>query len=65
MNEKRFVKFHNLGGTCFIKDNRNETLVCIILPQGRPANQTDAMCDVMLNALNAAVENKKHGETHE
>lgn len=64
MNGKRFVKQSNSAGTYFIQDKKDGTIVCFIMKYGRPQNQTDAMCGVMLKALNDAVENRR-GETHE
>lgn len=64
MKEKRFVKQTSSGGTSFIKDNKDDTVVCILMEFGRPQNQSNAMCDVMLKALNDVVENRR-GECHE
>lgn len=56
--QKRFIKTENLGGTWFIKDSKDASLVCIIQKGQRPLEHTEAMVKVMLAALNNAVERK-------
>lgn len=58
MANRRFVKDSNLAGTWYIRDSKDDTLVCILMKHGRPEKQTEAMCNVMLEALNSAVEKR-------
>lgn len=55
---RRFIKTKSAAGVRFIKDQNDESLVCIVLKSDRPDAHTDAMLDVMLDALNNAVERK-------
>lgn len=58
MANKRFIKGKTLASVWYIKDTKDDTVVCMIMGSGRPEEKTTAMCDVMLNALNRAVEAK-------
>lgn len=51
----RFIKTSSIAGAWFIKDTKDDSMVAIIIKGQRPREKTDAMTDVMLNALNKAV----------
>lgn len=53
--EKRFIPTSNGSGVWFIKDSKDNTLVCIMQKGNRGTEKTRAMMNVMLNALNEAV----------
>lgn len=56
IEKKRFIKTTSLAGVGFIKDQKDESIVAIILKSQRPKEYTEAMTQVMLDALNKAVE---------
>ncbi len=62
MNEKRFISTHNLADVWFIRDTKDDSLVCIMNKGKRGAEKTQAMLKVMLDALNDTVEKAKHYE---
>lgn len=56
--KRRFIKTTSEAGVSFIKDSRDDSIVCIMQKSKRPLEHTEAMLKVMLNALNTAVEAK-------
>ena len=62
MKDKRFVSTQNSANVWFIRDKKDDSLVCIMNKGQRGAEKTRAMMEVMLNALNATVEK---GRGHE
>lgn len=56
--KKRFIKRESFAGAWFIKDTKDDTIVCHVSRSGRPQAHTEAMLNVMLDALNNAVERK-------
>lgn len=52
---QRFILRRSQADAWFIKDQHDESLVCIIQKGKRPQEKTQAMVKVMLDALNAAV----------
>lgn len=56
--KKRFIKRETYAGAWFIKDTKDDSIVCHVSKSGRPQTHTNAMLEVMLNALNNAVERK-------
>lgn len=53
--EKRFTIVKNFGGMRFIKDRKDNTTVATIHGYGREPEKTEAMMNVMLDALNNTV----------
>lgn len=51
---QRFILRRSQADAWFIKDQRDQSLVCIIQKGKRPLEKTQAMVKVMLDALNAA-----------
>lgn len=62
MNEKRFISTNNLADVWFIRDTKDDSLVCIMNKGKRGAEKTKAMMKVMLDALNDTVEKVHHHE---
>ncbi len=62
MNEKRFIATHNLADVWFIRDTKDDSLVCIMNKGKRGVEKTKAMLKVMLDALNDTVEKANHYE---
>ena len=62
MNKKRFISTHNLANVWFIRDTKDDSLVCIMNRGNRGEEKTKAMLQVMLDALNDTVEK---GHQHE
>lgn len=56
--EKRFVFQNSFGGVWHIKDTQDDSVVGLIFNSNRGEDKTKAMINVMVNALNAAVERK-------
>lgn len=51
---ERFIKTTSQSGVRFIKDTKDDSLVCIVQAGKRPPEHTEAMIKVMLDALNRA-----------
>lgn len=62
MKEKRFIATHNLADVWFIRDKKDDSLVCIMNRGKRGEEKTKAMLQVMLDALNDTVEKGQHHE---
>lgn len=58
--EERFIKTKSQAGVSFIKDAKDGSLVAIIQKGKRPEAHTEAMIQVMLDALNQAVKVKRN-----
>lgn len=58
LKRRRFIKTTSEAGVSFIKDTRDDSIVCIMQRAKRPPEHTEAMLRVMLDALNDAVEAK-------
>ena len=58
LKKRRFIKTTSEAGVSFIKDARDDSIVCIMQRAKRPPEHTEAMLRVMLDALNEAVEAK-------
>ena len=52
---ERFVLRTTFAGAWVIRDQKDDSPVCLIFHGGRGMEKTRAMADVMLHALNAAV----------
>lgn len=52
---QRFILRRSQADAWFIKDQNDDSLVCIIQKGRRPLEKTEAMVKVMLAALNDAV----------
>ena len=59
MQEQRFTLDRLSSGTLLIKDNKTGTLVCSMSSAGRPKIYTQKMAEVMVEALNAAIQGTK------
>lgn len=59
--KRRFIKTTSQSGVNFIKDTKDDTIVCIMQRGYRPPEHTEAMIKIMLDALNNAVEAKNGG----
>lgn len=60
MKEKRFIATHNLADVWFIRDTKDDSLVCIMNKGKRGAEKTKAMMKVMMDALNDTAEKGQH-----
>lgn len=60
-NKPRFIRTTSQSGVRFIKDTQSDEVVCIMNKGKRPPEHTEAMIQVMLAALNGAVERKNVG----
>lgn len=58
MEKRRFTSGNSYGGVWSIKDSQDDSVVCIVLKGKRGEDKTKAMMNVMLDALNKAVEKK-------
>ena len=61
MKQQRFVLLPTVGGAWGIRDTQDGSRVCVLFHGGRGIKKTRAMADVMLDALNAAVERHAQG----
>ncbi len=55
---KRFIRTRSQADVWFVKDTKDDSIVCIMQKGKRPLEHTEAMLRVMLDALNNAVEPK-------
>lgn len=60
-DKKRFIRTTSQSGVRFIKDTKDDSIICIMQRGKRPPEHTEAMIKVMLDALNGAVEKKITG----
>ncbi len=60
-DKKRFIRTTSQSGVRFIKDTKDDSIICIMQRGKRPPEHTEAMIQVMLAALNGAVERKNVG----
>ncbi|WP_165079125.1 MULTISPECIES: hypothetical protein [unclassified Desulfovibrio] len=56
--KQRFIKTTSQSGVRFIKDTKADEVVCIVNKGKRPPEHTEAMIQVMLDALNRAASPK-------
>lgn len=61
LKKKRFIRTRSQADVWFVKDTKDDSIVCIMQKAKRPLEHTEAMLKVMLDALNEAVENKNGG----
>lgn len=52
--KQRFIKTTSQSGVRFIKDTKDDSIICIVNKGKRPPEHTEAMIQVMLDALNRA-----------
>ena len=57
-DKKRFITCKNYGSVWHIKDTQDDSVVCLIMKGDRGEEKTQAMMNVMVDALNKAVERK-------
>lgn len=58
LKKKRFIRTRSQADAWFVKDTKDDSIVCIMQKGKRPLEHTEAMLKVMLDALNNAVEPK-------
>ncbi|WP_165078095.1 MULTISPECIES: hypothetical protein [unclassified Desulfovibrio] len=59
---QRFILRRSQADAWFIKDQKDDSLVCIVQKGKRPLEKTEAMVKVMLAALNAAGAPRKQAQ---
>lgn len=52
--KERFIRTRSQADAWFIKDTKDDSIVCIMQKGKRPPEHTEAMIQVMLDALNRA-----------
>lgn len=58
LKKRRFIRTRSQADVWFVKDTKDDSIVCIMQKSKRPLEHTEAMLQVMLDALNGAVEGK-------
>jgi len=54
-NKERFYLKKTVGGAWMIHDKKDDSVVCVMNKGKRPLDKTEAMANVMIEALNKAV----------
>lgn len=57
-DKKRFTTGKTCGSVWYIKDAQDDSVVCLIMRGNRGEDKTKAMMNVMVDALNKAVEKR-------